>query len=80
MRYANMLTGIVLRVGSKVVFLLNPTLNTSPEPHLQKVLLCGHPCHLRKTWDPMQSGKSQLRCSQQLRLHRLTSSDLGLSP
>ena len=30
-----------------------------------------------KTWDPMWSGKSQCPCSQQLRLHRLTSSGLG---
>ena len=28
------------------------------------------------TWDPTCSGKSQLPCSQRLRLHRLTSSDL----
>ena len=38
--------GLVLRVGYG--FLLNPTLNRSPEPRLQKVLSCGHPCH---TWD-----------------------------
>ena len=31
-----------------------------------------------RTWDPMWSGKSQLPCSQQLRLHGLTSNDLGL--
>ena len=37
---------LVLRVGSNL--LLDPTLNTSPKPHLQKVLPCGHPCH---TWD-----------------------------
>ena len=30
-----------------------------------------------RTWDPMWSDKSQLWCSQRLRLHRLTSSDLG---
>ena len=40
------IVGLVLRVGT--TFLLGPTLNTSPEPHLQKVLPCGHPCH---TWD-----------------------------
>jgi hypothetical protein len=28
--------------------LLDPTPNTSPKPHLQKVLPCRHPCH---TWD-----------------------------
>ena len=33
----------VLRVGFS--FLLEPTLNTSPEPHLQKVLPSRHPCH-----------------------------------
>ena len=31
-----------------------------------------------RTWDPVLSGKSQLPCSQELRLHGLTSSDLGL--
>ena len=30
------------------------------------------------TWDPVWSGKSQLPCSKWLRLHGLTSSDLGL--
>ena len=38
--------GLVLQVGSS--FLLNPTLNTSPKPHLQEVLPYRHPCH---TWD-----------------------------
>ena len=33
--YANQLMGLVLRVGSN--FLVNPTLNTSPNPHLRKV-------------------------------------------
>jgi hypothetical protein len=72
---AKIITILVLRVGSS--FLLIPTLNTSPEPYLQKVLPCRHPCH---TCDlgPVWSGKSQLPCSQRLRLHRLTSSDLGL--
>ena len=37
---------LCVRVGSS--FLLHLTPNTSPEPHLQKVLPCGHPCH---TWD-----------------------------
>ena len=31
-----------------------------------------------RTWDYDWSGKSQLPCSQRWRLHRLTSSDLGL--
>jgi hypothetical protein len=31
-----------------LAFLLEPTLNIRPEPHLQKVLPCRHPCH---TWD-----------------------------
>ena len=35
-----------LGVGSS--FLLNPTLNTSPQSHLQKMLSCKNPCH---TWD-----------------------------
>jgi hypothetical protein len=44
--YAKTFTGLVLRVGSS--FMLGPILNTSPEPHLQKMLPCRHPCH---TWD-----------------------------
>ena len=43
--YANSL-GIVLRIGSS--FLLDPTLNTSPKPRLQKMLPSRHQCH---TWD-----------------------------
>ena len=97
--------GLVLRIGSR--FLLDPTLNTNPKPHLQKVLLCRHPCHTwdlklgtmcevespnihalngwdctnwpQVTWDLVWSGKSQRSCSQRLRLHRSTSSDLGLN-
>ena len=67
--------GLVLRIGSS--FLLNPTLTTSHEPCLHKMLPCGHPCH---TWDlgPMGSGKSQLPCFRRLRLHKLTLSDVGL--
>jgi hypothetical protein len=42
---AKMLEGLKLRVGSR--FLLDPTLNTSPKPHLQEVLPCRHPSH---TW------------------------------
>ena len=37
---------LVLRVWSS--FLLNPTLNTNPKPHLQQMLPCRHSCH---TWD-----------------------------
>ena len=44
--YIKIFSGLVLGVGSS--FLLDPTLNTSPKPHLQKVLPCGHSCH---TWD-----------------------------
>ena len=36
--YAKIFTGLVLRVGFG--FLLNPTVNTSPEAHFQKVLPC----------------------------------------
>ena len=73
--YAKKFLGLVLRVGSS--FLLNPTLNMRPEPHLQKVLPCRHPCH---TWNlgPVWSGKSQLPSSQWLSLQGLTSSKLGL--
>jgi hypothetical protein len=35
----------VLRIGSS--FVLTPTLNTSLQSHLQKVLPCRHPCHTR---------------------------------
>ena len=49
--------------------------NTSPEPYLQKVFLCRHPCH---AWDHVWNGKSQLLCYQRLRLHELTTSELGL--
>ena len=44
--------GFVLRVGSS--FLLNPTLNTSPELDLQYMLSCRHTCptldSLGKRW------------------------------
>ena len=43
--FTQKILGLVLQVGSS--FLLNPTINTSPMPHLQKVLPCRHPCH---TW------------------------------
>ena len=71
--YAKEFLGLVVRVGFS--FLLNQTLNTSPKSHLQKVLPCRCPCH---TWDHVWSGKSQLPCSQQMRLHGLTLSDLEL--
>ena len=71
------LTGLMLRVVSS--FLPDPTLNISVKPHLQKALPCGHPCH---TWDlglgTVSSGKYSLPCSQRLRLHGCTSTDLGL--
>ena len=41
--------GLVSRVG--LVCVLNLTLTTSPEPHLQWVLPCRHPRH---TWDPCE--------------------------
>jgi hypothetical protein len=44
--YAYKFSGLVLRVG--ISFVLDPTLNTSLKPHLQKVQPCRHPCH---TWD-----------------------------
>ena len=44
--YAKVFVGLASRVGS--CSLLGPTRNTSPKPHLQKVLPCGHPCH---HWD-----------------------------
>jgi hypothetical protein len=64
---------LLSRVGSRI--LLDPTLKISPKPHLQKVSSCKHPCH---TWDLVWSSKSHMSCSQWLRLHKLTSSDLGL--
>ena len=44
--YTKIFVGVVWRVGCS--FLLDPTLNTTPKPHLQKVLPCRHSCH---TWD-----------------------------
>ena len=43
--YANKLTRLVLKVKSSL--LLDPTLNISPKPHLQNVLLCKHSCQTR---------------------------------
>ena len=72
--YAKIITRMFLRVG--FTFLLDSTLDTCPKPHLQEVLSCKHPCH---TWDlELVWRKSPLLCSQLLRLHKLTSSDLGL--
>ena len=76
--YATIFAGFVLRVG--YCFLLNPTLNTSSKPHIQQVLSCRQTSisYLGlRIWDPVWSGKSQLPCSQRLRLHRWTSSELG---
>jgi hypothetical protein len=76
--HAKTFLGFSLNVGSS--FLLDPTPDTSPKPHLQKVMPYRHPYH---TWgwlrngDLAWSGKSQLPCSRRLRLHRLTSSELG---
>jgi hypothetical protein len=69
------IAGLVLRLGSNVLF--NPTRDTSPKLHLQKVLTCKHPFHI---WDlgSVWSSKSQLPCSKRLRLHELISSGLGL--
>jgi hypothetical protein len=61
----------VLSVGSSFLF------DTSPEPSLRKMVPRGHPRH---TWDlraRVWSGKSQFPCFRRLRLHGLTSSDLG---
>ena len=44
--YAQIFAQLGLSVGCS--FWLNPTRNTSPKPHLQKVLPCRHPCHC---WD-----------------------------
>ena len=69
---AKQIVGVVLRVGSS--FLLDPTLNMNPKPHLKKnVTKLTSMSYLRPVW----SGKSQLSCSQRSCLHGLTSSDLG---
>ena len=54
---------LVLQVGPN--FLLDPTFNTSHEPHLQKALLCRHPRRTwgLRNWGTMWSGKSHLPCS-----------------
>ena len=59
------------------IFLLDPTFNTCPESQLQKVMPRRHLCHIwgLKSWDHVWSGKSQLPCSQQMRLHGFTSSE-----
>jgi hypothetical protein len=69
----------VLRVESN--FLHNPTFNTNPKPHLQIVLPCRHPC---RTWGLGLGTSCEVvspnfqALSQRLRLHGLTSSELGL--
>ena len=53
--YAKVFAKLVLSVGSNI--LLNPTLNTSPKPHLRKVSPCRFPCctsYLIRTWDPCE--------------------------
>ena len=47
--YLKIFTWLVLRVGYGCF--LDPTLNTSPKPHLPKMLPYGHLCH---TWDPCE--------------------------
>ena len=42
----NLFVELVLRFGFRI--LLDPTLNTNPKPHLQKVLPCRHACYI---WD-----------------------------
>ena len=44
--YTKLYTGLVFKVGFS--FMLDPALNISPKPQLQKVLSCRHLCH---TWD-----------------------------
>ena len=51
-------------------FLLDLTFNTSPKPHLRKVLPCRHIWDL--LGDLVWSGKSQLTSSQRLKFHSLT--------
>ena len=60
----------VWRVGSR--FLLDPTLNRSPTLVSRKCCLVTSLSYFRPLW----SGKSQRPCSQWMRLHGLTSSDL----
>ena len=64
------------------IIFARPNSQHKPQISPPKVMSCRHPCHawdLFRTQDlgPMWSGKSQLSCSQRLRLHRLSSSDLG---
>jgi hypothetical protein len=61
--------GLVIRVRS--CFLLDPILDTSSQPHLQKVSPCRHPCHTWALGLGTPCGESQLWCSQRLRLHGL---------
>lgn len=70
----------MLRVGSS--FLLHPIFNTRrPEPHLtsKSVVTKAFLSYLGiMEWGPIWSGKYVLPSSQRMRLHELTSSDLGL--
>jgi hypothetical protein len=50
-----------------MIFSLDPTLNTSPKPHLHKMLPCRYHVILG-IWNPVWNGKSQLPSSQQLRV------------
>ena len=57
--------------------------HVNPHPHIGDVrwdVVSRHGCSYLgvRTWEPAWSGRSQLPCSQWLRLHGLTSSDLGL--
>ena len=72
--YAEIFAGLVLKVGSN--FSLAPTLNTKSQASPPKsVAMSASMSYLRPVW----SRKSQIPCSQRLRLHGLTSSsDLGL--
>jgi hypothetical protein len=66
----------MLKVGSSLLF--NPQYNS--EPYLEKMLPSRHPCH---TWDSRlgiscEVVRPNFYASQWLRLHGVTSSELGL--
>ena len=67
----NILTGLVFKIGSS--YLLDPTLNTSPKPYLQKGLPCRHPWH---TWDLGLGTPCEVVC---LNLHALIGWDCMIS-
>jgi hypothetical protein len=74
--YAKLFTWLMLRVGSTKK--LDSTLNTtSPQPHLQKMLPCRHPCH---TWHFKLGTMCEVVSPNfhAFKLHIWTSSDLGL--